>query len=103
MDELRAYRLGAFSDAYVVAVPEVRTRAEPASDPEQRRRDVARFLSPDTSAAERDAILRRYDVDVVIAPDNPALLTQLRRDPLLRERLDAGPSAGGLVVFTVAR
>ena len=24
MDELRAYRLGAYSDAYVVAVPEVR-------------------------------------------------------------------------------
>jgi len=97
MDELRAYRLGAYSDAYVVAVPEVRTRAEPASDPEQRRRDVSTFLSPDTSQAQRDAILRRYGVDVVIAPDNPALLRQLRADPLLQERLDAD----NLVIFSV--
>jgi hypothetical protein len=101
VDELRGYRLGAFNDLYAVAVPEVRTRAEPASDPEQRRRDVRAFLSPETSEAQRDAILRRYGVGIVIAPDNPPLLKQLRADPLLEQRFEGGPSAGDLVIFSV--
>jgi hypothetical protein len=103
-DELRSYRLGAYVDAYVVAVPEVRTRAEPASMPEQRRQQVQAFLSAATPESQRDALIRRYGVDIVIAPGNRAsLLSQLQADPLLRRRLTVPSSGGGWVLFTVSR
>lgn len=101
-DELRSYRLGAYVDAYVVAAPEVRTRSEPGSYPEQRRRDVQEFLSAATAESTRDAMLRRYGVDIVIVPSNrPALLRQLESDPLLRRR--TVPAGGGdWVIFTTS-
>jgi hypothetical protein len=103
-DELRSYRLGAYVDAYVVAVPEVRTRAEPASMPEQRRQQVQAFLSAATPESQRDALIRRYGVDIVIAPGNRAsLLSQLQADPLLRRRLTVPSGGGGWVLFTVSR
>jgi hypothetical protein len=101
-DELRSYRLGAYADVYVVAVPEVRTRAGPSSNPEQRRRDVRRFLSAGTAEADRRAILGTYDVDIVIAPAaNARLIDQLAADPHLRKRLIVASARGGEVVFSV--
>ena len=67
-DQLRSYRLGAYADMYAVAVPEVRTRAEPASLPDQRRHDLTAFLAAGTPEAQRDAILRKYGVDIVAVP-----------------------------------
>lgn len=102
-DELRSYQLGAYISAYVVAVPEVRTRAEPASMPEKRRLEVSAFLSPATPESQRDALLRRYGVDIVIVRNrHPSLVAQLRSDPLLRERLSVPSPAGGWLLFTVS-
>ncbi|MDX6553452.1 MAG: hypothetical protein QOH74_1940, partial [Gaiellales bacterium] len=101
-DELRSYRLGAYADVYVVAVPEVRTRAGPSSNPEQRRRDVRRFLSAGTAEADRRVILGKYDVDIVIAPAaNARLIDQLAADPRLQKRLVVASARGGEVVFSV--
>jgi hypothetical protein len=103
-DQLRSYRLGAYTNAYAVAVPEVRTRAEPASRPDQRRRDVTAFLTASTPQATRDRILRRYGVDIVIVPrKRSALLPVLARDPLLRDRETVPSSGGGLEIYTVVR
>ena len=102
-DELRSYQLGARIGAYVVAVPEVRTRAEPASMPAERRREVSAFLSPATPESQRDALLRRYGVDVVIVRSRPSsLVAQLRSDPLLRQRLSVPSPAGGWLLFMVS-
>jgi hypothetical protein len=102
-DELRSYQLGAYVGAYVVAVPEVRTRAEPASMPEERRREVSAFLSPATPESQRDALLRRYGVDVVMVRSRrPSLVAQLRSDPLLRQRLSVPSPVGGWLLFTVS-
>jgi len=103
-DQLRSYRLGAYTNAYAVAVPEVRTRAEPASLPDQRRHDVTAFLSASTSQAERNRILRHYGVDIVVVPrKRSALLPELASDPMLRQRLSVPSAGGGLVVYTVVR
>ncbi|MDX6593912.1 MAG: hypothetical protein QOJ13_3108 [Gaiellales bacterium] len=101
-DELRSYRLGAHADVYVVAVPEVRTRANPASNPEERRQDVRRFLAAATPEAERLAIIDKYAVDIVIAPaEHEALIDQLGADPRLQERLVVPSARGGYVIFSV--
>jgi len=103
-DQLRSYRLGAYADTYAVAVPEVRTRAEPASRPDQRRRQVAAFLSASTPQSVRDAILREYGVDIVVVPQKRAgLVPELDSDPLLHRRMTIPSSGGGLVVYTVER
>ena len=101
-DQLRSYRLGAYTNVYAVAVPEVRTRAEPASQPGRRRRDVNAFLEPGEPQAERDAILHRYGVNIVLAPTKVAgLIASLDADPLLQKRLTVPSSGGGLTVYTV--
>jgi hypothetical protein len=103
-DQLRSYRLGAYADVYAVAVPEVRTRAEPASRPDQRRSQVAAFLNPSTPQSVRDAILRQYGVNIVVVPQKrTSLLPELARDPLLQRRMTIPSSGGGLVVYTVER
>jgi hypothetical protein len=101
-NEVRSYQLGAYVSAYVVAVPEVRTRAEPASMPEQRRREVAAFLSAATPESERDKLLRRYGVDVVVIRIGRSLAAQLRQDPLLHQQLRAAAPGGDWLVFTVS-
>ena len=89
---------------YAVAVPEVRTRAEPASLPDQRRHDLTAFLAPGTPEAQRDAILRKYGVDIVAVPQKRSrLLPALAADPLLRRRATIPSSGGDLVVYTVER
>jgi hypothetical protein len=101
-DQLRSYRLGAYTNAYVVAVPEVRTRAEPASLPEQRRQDVITFLKPSSSEAEREAIIRKYGVtDLVIPAGNPGLIRQLDQDPLLEQRLHVPGKSQGWEIYSV--
>ena len=101
-DQLRSYRLGAYTNAYVVAVPEVRTRAEPASLPEQRRQDVITFLKPSSSEAEREAIIRKYGVTVLVIPaDHPGLITQLDHDPLLEQRLHVPGAGHGWEIYSV--
>jgi hypothetical protein len=101
-DQLRSYRLGAYTNAYVVAVPEVRTRAEPASLPEQRRQDVITFLKPSTSEAERDAIIRKYGVTVLVVPaDHPGLIAQLDGDPRLQQRLHVPGKGRGWEIYSV--
>jgi hypothetical protein len=103
-DQLRSYRLGAYTDAYAVAVPEVRTRAEPASRPDRRRRQVAEFLNPSTPESVRDAILREYGVNIVVVPRKRGrLLPALAGDPLLQRRMTIPSGGGGLVVYTVER
>jgi hypothetical protein len=103
-DQLRSYRLGAYTNAYVVAVPEVRTRAEPASLPEQRRQDVITFLDPSSSEVEREAIIRKYGVtDLVIPAGNPGLITQLDHDPLLEHRLHVPGKGHGWEIYSVRR
>jgi hypothetical protein len=101
-DQLRSYRLGAYTNAYVVAVPEVRTRAEPASLPEQRRRDVITFLNPNSSEAEREAIIRKYGVtDLVIPAASDGLIRQLDQDPLLQPRLQVPGKGHGWEIYSV--
>jgi hypothetical protein len=103
-DQLRSYRLGAYADVYAVAVPEVRTRAEPASRPDQRRSQVSAFLSPSTPQSVRDAILRDYGVNIVVVPQKRGgLLRELAKDPLLQRRMTIPSGGGGLVVYTVER
>jgi hypothetical protein len=103
-DQLRSYRLGAYTNAYVVAVPEVRTRAEPASLPDQRRQDVTTFLNPSSSEAEREAIIRKYGVtDLVIPAGNPGLTRQLDQDPLLEQRMHVPGKSHGWEIYSVRR
>jgi hypothetical protein len=83
-----SYRLVGSADIYAVAVPEVRSRAEPKNHPAQRRAAVARFLDPSTGAGVRRAIADRYDVRYVVAgaPGRrpSATARQLARDPSFR-------------------
>jgi hypothetical protein len=75
-----AYRLVGFADVYAVAVPEVRSRAEPKNHPAQRRADVRRFFDPATPRPVRLAIARRYDVRYVVAESHGAGSAEVTRD-----------------------
>ena len=83
-----SYRLVGSADVYAVAVPEVRSRAEPKNHPAQRRAAVARFLDPATGEALRRSIADRYDVRYVVAgaPGRrpSATARELARDPAFR-------------------
>jgi hypothetical protein len=97
-----AYRLVGFSDVYAVAVPEVRSRAEPKNDPAGRRAAVRRFLNPATAESIRRSIAALYGVRYVIAQSpraRPSAVVQalaadgaFRRVGMLRE---------GRTVYTV--
>jgi hypothetical protein len=83
-----SYRLVGSADVYAVAVPEVRSRAEPKNHPAQRRAAVARFLDPATSERARRAIADQYDVRYVVAGARgrrpSATARPLARDPAFR-------------------
>jgi hypothetical protein len=83
-----SYRLVGSADVYAVAVPEVRSRAEPKNHPAQRRAAVARFLDPATGEPLRRSIADRYDVRYVVAgaPGRrpSATARELARDPAFR-------------------
>ena len=102
-NEHNSYQLGAHVSVYVVAVPEVRTRAEPASMPDRRRSEVLTFLSPATPQSARDALLRRYGVDVVVVRSGRAIVAQLRQNPLLHQRLKVPSPGGDWFVYTVSQ
>jgi hypothetical protein len=86
----------------VVSVPEVRTRAEPASLPDQRRQDVITFLKPSSSEAQREAIIRKYGVTALVIPaDHPGLIMQLDQDPLLEQRLHVPGKGRGWEIYSV--
>jgi hypothetical protein len=69
------------ADVHAVALPEIRTRAEPRNDPLGRMHDVETFFDPGTSVGKRAAILREYDVryvvlDVKRTPQHAAVVDQ---------------------------
>jgi hypothetical protein len=87
-----AYELSGEADVYVVALPEVRTRAEPKDLPKQRRDAVGVVLSPSATTAARNGELRRYDVSYVLINTRSAnrALAPLLADPDLHEVYRSG-------------
>jgi hypothetical protein len=98
-----AYRLVGFADVYAVAVPEVRSRAEPKNHPAERRAAVRRFFDPATAEPVRLSLARRYDVRYVVADSrgrgSAEVARQLAGDAAFR-RVGAVPGPSG-VVYTV--
>jgi hypothetical protein len=81
-----AYDLVGNASVYAVAISGFHTEAEPKDHPRQRRLDVNRFLNPATSSAARDAILKRYGVNLValdLKHTPSSLIADLRSDPRL--------------------
>jgi hypothetical protein len=62
-----AYKLLAEADLYAVALPKARSRADLRNAPLDRIAAVDRFFRSTTTASERGAILREYDVNLVVA------------------------------------
>jgi hypothetical protein len=65
-EERRLFELLAYANVYAAALPEARSRAEPKEDTQTRRELDEKFFDPDTSAAERTAILHKLQVDDVL-------------------------------------
>ena len=61
-----AYELVGEASVYAVALPEVRTRAEPRNHNNTRRLAVGIFFSPDARNVYRRSVVRRYDVRYVV-------------------------------------
>ena len=78
-----SYELSGEADVYVVALPEVRTRAEPKDRPKVRRDAVGIVLSPASTTAARNGVLSEYDVRYVLINTRSAdrALAPLRADP----------------------
>jgi hypothetical protein len=87
-----SYELSGQADVYVVALPEVRTRAEPKDRPKVRRDAVGIVLSPSSSTGARDEVLSHYDVRYVLINTRSAdrALAPLRADPELQEVYRSG-------------
>jgi hypothetical protein len=87
-----SYQLSGEADVYVVALPEVRTRAEPKDRPKVRRDEVGIVLSPNSTTAARNAVLDHYDVRYVLINTRTAerALAPLRADPDLQEVYRSG-------------
>jgi hypothetical protein len=65
-EEHRLFELLAYANVYAAALPEARSRAEPKENTQARRELDEKFFDPDTSPAERTAILRKLQVDDVL-------------------------------------
>ena len=64
--------------------------------------DVITFLKPSSSEAEREAIIRKYGVTVLVIPaDHPGLNRQLDQDPLLEQRLHVPGAGHGWEIYSV--
>ncbi len=87
-----SYELSGEANVYVVALPEVRTRAEPKDRPKVRRDAVGVVLSPASTTAARNAVLSKYDVRYVLINTRSAgrALAPLRADPELQEVYRSG-------------
>jgi hypothetical protein len=98
-----SYRLVGAADVYAVALPEVRSRAEPKNHPAERRAAVARFLDPATSQTARRSIAAVFDVRYVITPSPKrrpsAVAAQLFRDAAFRRLGTIGQAGIVYVVF----
>jgi hypothetical protein len=104
------FQLVGYADVKAQALPEARTRAEPKAQAAQRRHDEQTFFSPETSAARRLAILRRWRVDLVLLDlrdQPPDVLAQLLADPsfepLYRDPLDVPAVRGRFVILRAPR
>jgi hypothetical protein len=101
-----AYQLVGFAPVYAVAVPEVRSRAEPKNDPAGRRAAVRRFLDPATAEAVRRSIAARYDVRYVIVDSHGSrgseVVRQLSQDRAFR-RVNALRRPPGTVYMVFER
>ena len=98
-----SYRLVGAADVYVVAVPEVRSRAEPKNHPVARRHAVNTFLKPTTPESTRRAIAEHYDVRYVVVsapgPNPSPTAAQLEVDPLFHRLATIHDGGFTYVVF----
>jgi hypothetical protein len=98
-----SFRLVGSADVYAVAVPEVRSRAEPKNHPAQRRAAVARFLDTATSETVRRSIAAIFDVRYVITRSPKrrpsAVAAQLSLDAAFRRLGTIGQAGVVYVVF----
>jgi len=90
-----AYGIVAEADVYAVALPLPRSRADLQNRPLARVDAVHRFFSPQTPAARRAAILRRYRVSLVVARGSNARLASLTPGVEMAARV------GGYILFQV--
>lgn len=87
-----AYELVGEASVYAVALPEIRTRAEPRNQNDTRRLAVGIFFSPTARDAYRLSVVRRYDVRYVMINRStaPQSAPALASDPDLREVFHVG-------------
>jgi hypothetical protein len=100
-----SYQLVGEAPVYTVAMSHYHTQADPKDNPNQRRAAVDRFLSPAATNAERNAIIERWKVGFVAVKrtEPAALISELRRDPRLREVYSDPPSVPGYASLIVWR
>ncbi len=86
-DPQRLFELFAFADVRAAVLPEARTRAVPRLDESRRNHLAQAFFSLETTAARRNAILRRLHVSYVLLDlrdQPPDLVRRIVADPALR-------------------
>jgi hypothetical protein len=86
-DPQRLFELFAFADVRAAVLPEARTRAVPQLDESGRNHLAQAFFSLETTAAQRNAILRRMHVSYVLLDlrdQPPDVVRRIAADPALQ-------------------